>query len=142
MGFGGGLATGDRVGKADMRTDQVVGENTRTGGDKITIDITTIIMVIEHSDITTITITTITIKEMIHLQTGEDMTPIITTITITDSKEETVMIMTTITTITTITKTLETDKTDSFPTTTTMTDNNNEINKLNKTNQTPQGAYH
>lgn len=135
MGLGEGLVTGDRVGKTDMRTGRVVGENMRTDGGKILIDTTTIIMAIRHKDITTIMV-----KEMTHLQTGEDMTPIITTITITDSKEETVMMMTTITTLTIITKTLETDKTDSFPTTT-MRDNNNK-NQINESNQTPQGAYH
>lgn len=135
MGLGEGLVTGDRVGKVGMRTGRVVGENMRTGGGKILIDTTTIIMGIRHKDITTIMI-----KEMTHLQIGEDMTPIIMTITITDSKKETVMMMTTITTITIITKTLETDKTDSFPTTT-MRDNNNK-NQINESNQTPQGAYH
>lgn len=129
--FGEGLVIGDRVGKAGMRTGRVAGENMRTGEGKMAIDITTIIMVIEHRDITIITI--ITIKEMSHLQTGEDMTLIITTITTTDSKKETVMMMTTI-----ITKTSTTDKTDSFLTTTTMRDNN----KTNESNQTPQGAYH
>lgn len=139
MGLGEGLVIGDRVGNTGMRTDRVVGENMRTGGGKMAIDTTTIIMAIRHKDITTIT--TITIKEMSHLQTGEDMTPIITTITTTtDLKEETVMMMTTITTITIITKTLETDKTDSFPTTT-MRDNNNK-SQINESNQTPQGAYH
>ena len=129
MGLEEGLVMGDRVDKAGMRTGRVVEESMREGGDKITIDITTIIVVIGHRDII---ITIITIKETIHSQTGEDLIAIIMTIvTITDSKEETIM-MTTIT----IMKILKTDKTDSFPTTT-MRDN-----KINESNQTPQGAYH
>lgn len=132
MGSGGGLVKGDRVDKADMRTGRVVEESMREGVDKITIDTTTIIVVTRHRDIITITI--ITIKETIHLQTGEDLIAIIMTIvTTTDSKEETIM-MTTIT----IMKILKTDKTDSFQTT--IRDKNHN-NKMNESNQTPQEVY-